>query len=167
MIEFMVANWGGLVSVLGVIVSSAGLGWAIIAARRARTASQAAQEARDYFARQLQAADLERAIALIQRIKDLHHGDRWPTAMEQYQPLRAMLADIIARCPDEQAGLRDALADARSAITAMENLVRSSISTGIEESEQSRLNQELNEIQSNLEQLSSAIGFGDDPGGMP
>lgn len=165
MLEYFAGNWGGWVSALGVLVSSAGLGWAIIAARRARSASQAAQEARSYIARHLQAVDLERAIALIQRIKDLHNDGRWQTAMEQYQSLRYMLSNIVARCPDGQAELRDALTAGRAAITAMENLVRELIVTGIGESEQARLNQELNQIQSDLEQLSSAISFGDEPGG--
>lgn len=164
MIEFVAANWGGLVSVLGVLVSSAGLGWAIIAARRARRASQAAQEARDYFARQLQAADLERAIALIQRIKDLHNGDRWQTAMEQYQPLRAMLADISARCPESQSELSVKLDTARALVTRTENFVGERAGQAIENSERSEINQGLNLVQSALEELSSALGFGNSPG---
>ena len=171
MIEFVAANWGGLVSVLGVIVSSIGLGWAISEARRARNASQAAQDAaretRSYIARHLQAVDLERAIALIQRIKLQHDTKQWDAAMEQYQSLRFMLSNIIARCPAEQAGLRDELMAARTDITKIEDSVRVSIRSGNAEPDPTELNRDLNGIQSSLEQLASAIGFGDDPGGMP
>ena len=165
MLEYFAGNWGGWVSALGVLVSSAGLGWAIIAARRARSASQAAQETRSYIARHLQAVDLERAIALIQRIKLLHDTGRWDAAMEQYQSLRFMLSDIIARCPDEQAELRDELTAARESIRTMEDLVRERIGQSIEGPNRARLNQSLNRIQSDLERLSSDIGFGDELGG--
>ena len=168
MIEFVAANWGGLVSVLGVVVSSVGLGWAISEARRARNASQAAQDAaretRSYIARHLQAVDLERAIALIQRIKDLHNGDRWQSAMEQYQPLRAMLADISARCPESQTELRAKLDTARVLVTRTEDLVGERSGQAIEDTERSEINQGLNLIQSALEELSSALGFGNLPG---
>lgn len=169
MLEHFAGNWGSWVSVLGVIVSSVGLGWAISEARRARNASQAARtaarETRSYIARHLQAVDLERAIALIQRIKLQHDTGQWDAAREQYQSLRFMLSNIIARCPDEQVGLRDELIAARAAITAMEDLVRASISSGIAESDLAELNRDLNGMQSSLEQLASAIGFGDEHGG--
>lgn len=168
MIEFMAANWGGLVSVLGVIVSSVGLGWAISEARRARNASQAAQDAaretRSYIARHLQAVDLERAIALIQRIKLQHDTKQWDAAMEQYQPLRAMLADIVARCPESQTELRAKLNTARVLITRTEDLVGERVGQAIEDAERSEINQGLNLVQSALEELASALGFGNSPG---
>lgn len=169
MIEFVAANWGGLVSVLGVLVSSIGLGWAISEARRARNASQAAQDAaretRSYIARHLQAVDLERAIALIQRIKELHNGGRWQSAMEQYQPLRAMLSDIVARCPESQTEFREKLNTARRRILDAENSVRGRLAQDTDESHRTQLYRELNQIQSDLEELASAIGFGDPPEG--
>ncbi len=168
MIEFVTGNWGSLASVVGVFVSLAGLSWAIREARRARSAAQAARaaasETRSYIARHLQVVDLQRAIALIQRIKLLHDSDRWETAMEQYQPLRAMLADIIARCPEHQPEIRGKLATARRLVGRTENFVGERVREGIEESHRSRLNRRLNRIQSNLEELASDMGFGDSQG---
>ena len=98
--EYLADNWGSLASVTGVVVSLAGLAWAIIEARGARSASLAARaatnETRSDIARYLQAVDLQRAIALIQRIKLLHDTRRWDAALEQYQSLREMLSYIIA-----------------------------------------------------------------------
>lgn len=169
MLEYLAGNWGGLVSVLGVIVSSVGLGWAISEARRARSASQAASaaahETRSYIARHLQAVDLERAIALIQRIKLQHDTGQWNAAMEQYQPLRAMLSDIIARCPESQTEFRGRLTTARKRIGDAENSIRGRRGQDINERYRTQLYRELNRIQSDLEELASAIGFGDSQGG--
>ena len=161
---YLADNWGSLASVTGVVVSLAGLAWAIIEARGARSASLAARaaanETRSDIARHLQAVDLQRAIALIQRIKILHGARRWDAALEQYQSLREMLSHIIARCPESQAGIRDRLTDARTAVTDIENLVGGRIGQDIEDSDRSRLNRILNRIQSDLEELASDTGFG-------
>ena len=164
LMEYLADNWGSLASVTGVVVSLAGLAWAIIEARGARSASQAARaaanETRSDIARYLQAVDLQRAIALIQRIKLLHDTGRWDAALEQYQSLREMLSYIIARCPESQTGIRSRLAIARAAVTGIENAVGRSIRQGIEERDRSRLNQRLNRIQSDLEELASDAGYG-------
>ena len=165
--DFLAANWGALLSGLGVLVSLVGIGWAIKEARGARSASKAAQLAaratRDDIRRYLQTVDLVRAIGLIQRVKLLHDAGRWKSAMEQYQDLRRMLSDIITRCPESQAELRDKLADGRIFVNSMENRVDERDVQPIEAPERAELNQQLNEIQIALEELSSAIGFGDAP----
>ena len=165
MMEFVTGNWGGLVSVVGLAVSVVGLIWAIVVARGARSASQAAhkaaREAVGQIARHLQTVDLERAIGLIQRIKLLHDIAWWEAAMEQYQALRAMLSDIIARCPEGHTERRQRLNTARMRVRSMENLVRERINQSIGDTERANLNRELNEIQSDLEELASELGFGD------
>ena len=162
--EFVIANWGSLTSAIGVIVSLVGLVWVFIEARGARTASQAAQEAtretNSQIARYLQTVDLERAIGLIQRIKLLHNTSRWEAAMEQYQSLRMMLSDIIARCPENQTEFRDELATARTIVRDMENFVGEYVGQSIGERERSILNRRLNDIQSDLEELASGAGIG-------
>lgn len=165
MIDFVTANWGGLASAAGVIVSLVGLGWAIKEARGARSASQAAQtaagETKTQIERYLQTVDSERAIWLIQRIKLLHDVERWEAAMEQYQALRLMLSNIIARLPGGSHSLYESLAIGRVQLQEMENHVGERISQDDEEPDRLRLNQILNGMQSNLEELASAIGFGD------
>ena len=160
--------WGVIATVAGIIVSLVGLGWAIKEARGARSASEAAQtaasETRDQIAHHLQAVDLQRAIGLIERIKTLHDNDRWEASREHYQTLRAMLSDVIARCPDDQPGVREKLATARTIVRDMENLVRQRVNRPVSERERPRLNQRLNDIQSDLEELASNVGFGDSQG---
>ena len=168
MIDFWSVTWGDIAAIAGIMVSLGGLGWAIKEARGARSASEAAKtaasETRDQIARHLQTVDLQRAIGLIERIKTLHDNNRWEGSTELYQSLREMLSDVISRCPDEQAGVREKLEAARVVVRRMENLVRRYVSRDIPDRARSRLNQRLNEIQSDLEELASSGGFGESPG---
>ncbi len=166
--EFWSATWGDAATVVGILVSLGGLGWAITEARGARSASQAAQtaadETRDQIARHLQTVDLQRAIGLIQLVKTLHDNSQWEAAREHYQTLREMLTGIIVRCPEHQTEFRERLTTARTEIRLMEDFVRERFVAGITEHDRSRLNQNLNNIQSDLEELASAMGFGDSQG---
>ena len=145
-----------------------GFCWAIKEARGARSASEAAEDAaretRDQIAHYSQTVDLERAIGLIERIKTLHDNDRWEASREHYQTLRAMLSDVIARCPEDQSAVREKLATVRTIVVGMENFVRRRVSRDIPERDRSRLNEGLNAIQSDLEELASNVGFGDSQG---
>ena len=164
MTEFWSVTWSDVFAVIGTLVALGGLVWVIKEASRARTASEAAEsaanEARDQITYHLQAVDLQRAIGLIERVKTLHDNDRWEASREHYQSLRAMLSDVIARCPEDQAGVSEKLATARTIVGDMENFVRRRVSRGFREHDRSRLNRSLNDIQSNLEELASNVGFG-------
>ena len=168
MAEFWSGNWSDLGAAIGIAVSAIGLGWAIAEARGARSASEAAQEAAaetsDQLAQQLQAVDLQRAIGMIGRIKTLHDNDRWEGSTELYQTLRGMISDVIVRCPVNQPDIREKLTTARTMVRDMENFVRPRVSQSISERERSRLNRSLNDIQSDLEELASYLGFGDSQG---
>ena len=168
MMDFWSITWGDVGTVIGIVVSVVGLGWAIKVAGGARTASEEAEratlETRDQVARRLQGVDLQRAIGLIGRIKTLHDNERWEGSTELYQTLREMLSDIIVRCPAEQTDIRGNLTTARTIVRDIENLVRPRVGRGIPEREQARLNRSLNDIQSDLEELASNLGFGDSQG---
>ena len=112
----------------------------------------------------MQAVDLQRAIGLIERIKTLHDNSRWEASTEHYQTLRAMLSDVIVRCPEDQTAIREKLATSRATVGNVENLVRQRGGGTISDREKSRLNRSLNEIQSDLEELASYAGFGDSQG---
>ena len=167
MVEFLASSWGGLASAVGVIVSLVGLGWAVREARGARSASQAAQkaasEASERIALHLTTVDLTRAIEVIKRVKLLHEVGRWEAAIENYHVLRLMLSAIIARCAETQTEFREKLSTARTIVREMENFVGERNNRPIAERDRSRLNQTLNEIQSDLEELSSSMGFGNYP----
>ena len=168
MMDFWSATWGDVASAVGIIVSLGGFIWAIREAHGARSASEAAQTAasqtRDHIARHLQTVDLQRAIGMIERIKTLHDNDRWEGSTELYQTLREMLSDVIVRCSESQACVRDKLTAARTILGEMENLVRRRSSRKISERQRSGLNKRLNDIQSVLEELASNVGFGDSQG---
>ncbi len=162
MIEFAASNWGGLASAAGLAVSAGGLAYAIVVARGARSASRAAQtaanETRDQIARHLQTVHLERAIGLIRVIKSLHNNNGWVAARELYQVLRTMLSE--ARCPESQTAFREKLANDRIIVKDIENLVDEYINQDIEDSRRANLNRQLNEIQSDLEDLANEEVFG-------
>ena len=168
MIDFWSVTWGDIAAIAGILVSLGGLGWAIKEARGARSASEAANvaasETRDQIAHHLQTVDLQRAIELIQRIKTLHDNELWEASTEHYQTLRAILSDVISRCPDNQADVREKLATARTIVSEIENLVRQRVARPISDDDRYSLNQRLNHIQSDLEELASNLGFGDSQG---
>ena len=65
------------------------------------------------------------------------------------------------RCPDNLSELRGKLITARDDVNDMDELVEEHSGQEIDKPSRARLNRSLNEIQANLEALSSAIGFGD------
>ena len=162
--DALLVNAGSWASISGAVISTVGLIATIILAWGARSASRAAQRAatatNNRIENHLQSVDLARAISLIQRIKLLHDTGRWEAALEQYQSLRTMLSDIIARSPEDQTAIRENLATARAIVTTMENSVRASIRQADEVLAWSLLDARLNDIQSTLEELASAMGFG-------
>ena len=166
--EFLTDHWGDLLSAVGVVVSVSGLAWAVIEARGARAAAQAAErmaertrrEAIDNIQRHLLVVDIERAVDLIQRLKLLHSIGRWEAALEQYQALRLMTSSIISRYPEQYTRPRERLSSARALIRAMEDYVESRGAQGLDSEDSSRLNQQLNVIQSDLEDIGTTTGVG-------
>ncbi len=168
MMEFWSTNWGDIATVVGILVSFGGFIWAIREAQGAKSASKAAEKAasetRDQIAKHLQTVDLQRAIGLIERIKTLHDNGRWEPAREHYQTLRAMLSDVIVRCPVDQRDVCDKLATGRAIIREMENTVRKRPDQDVGDRARARFVESLNDIQTDLEALASAIGFDDAQG---
>ena len=162
--DALLANTGSWASISGAAISTVGLITTIIVAWGARSASRAAEAAatatNNRIESYLQTVDLERAIALIQRIKLLHDIGRWEAALEQYQSLRMMLSGIVARCPAGQPEVRAKLTVATAMVTAMENSVRRRMHQGIDDPSWRELEESLNDIQSTLEELASAISLG-------
>lgn len=167
--DFWSTNWGDIATVVGIFVSFGGLIWAIKEARGARSASQAAQtaarETRDQITRHLQTVDLERAIGLIQLVKTLHDNNQSMGGSQRALPDIERNAHWhyrpLSRAADRVPGK---LATARTEIRLMEDFVRQNIVQGIEEAIRSRLNEALNGIQSDLEELASAMGFDNSQG---
>ena len=169
MTDLWTTTWGDIATLVGIVVSFGGLAWAILAAQGAKSASlsaeTAANEARDQIARHMQTVDLQRAIGLIERIKTLQDNERWEASGALYQALRAMITDVITRCPEDKREFREKLANARMIVRSIENDVRDRDNHAVSKQQRSRFNRTLNEIQSNLEELASAVAFVDSQGG--
>lgn len=166
MIDYFLDNWGSFVSAVGVIISTGGLIVAFIAMQRAGKARDAAaaaqsatQETRAAITRALTTIELERAIALVQRLKELHRAQRWDASLGLYQTLRVMLADIDSRHPEPTLELHNTLRGAIPQITVIENSVDRAIRENGEPAGSRNFNRELNTIQSSLEEIASTTHF--------
>ena len=149
-------NWGSVVSSAGLVATILGL---LIVfrrageARRAADASRvAAQETQMAISGVLTIVDLERAIAMVQRIKQLHIDWKWEVSLELYQPLRVMLTNIHTRGTIEARELRVDILQLR---IIEENITRA-VAHGEEPSRVLNFPRELNNIQMRLEQLASS-----------
>ena len=161
MIDFVAVHWGSLASIAGLIATIC-IAWSARAA--SRSADKVAKATRDDIRRYLQTIDIERATVLIQRIKNLHNSNQWEDALDQYPLLRKLLTDIITRCPQSQTDFRDRLASGRTFVLEMEVLVGEQIAQDSDYRGPVTLNSDLTYIQSDLEELASAIAFGDSQG---
>ena len=166
--DFFTNGWGDLASVIGLFLSAVGLGWAIIEARGARSAAQAAEPEAEQariervhaIERHLLTTDVNRAVDLIQRLKLLHGIGRWDGALEQYQSLRSLITSILFRLPEQYTRSREELTVARVLIRKLEDRVSSWGPQEMSSEDVSKFNQELNEIQSDLENVPATEVFG-------
>lgn len=158
--ELLSTNWGDIVGAVSLVVTLGGFGIAIYQATKARKAADAAEvasrESMEAIAQVLIVADLQRAIAGIQRLKDLHRDMRWETSLEHYQALRAVLADISARHPTFTSEQRAFLQTAIQQVVVIENSVDEALRDRVDPSGATRFNEDLNDIQVQLEEIASS-----------
>ena len=159
--DYFLDNWGSFVGVLGVIISIGGFAIAIRQASRARTSAQAAEiaskQTREAIVRAMTVIDLERSIALIQRVKELHRDRRWDATIEHYQTLRVMLGDIRDRYPALTSALFTESRNPLAEISSIEDSVDRAIAEHAEPSGASNFNGVLNGIQLELENIARSI----------
>ena len=166
MMDYFLDNVGSVASVLGLVVTAAGGIISYMAFRRAGKARDAAaaaeiasKETRAAMTRSLTTVDLERAIALAQRLKELHRLGRWETCLEHYQPLRVLLSEIRSRHPALTPELRRTLEMAIIDVTEMGNALVAALRESVAITAAAEFDRTLNRIQSELERLSSSIHF--------
>lgn len=155
--SYLLDNWGSFVSLLGLVATVIGL---IVVFRRAGEARSsaadartAAQETQQVITNMLTIVDLQRAIAMVQRLKQLHIDGKWEVSLELYQPLRVMLTNINARSTIERPELRQAM----SQIRVIENTITTSLAEGGEPPETNYFFGTLNDIQVSLEAVASSV----------
>ena len=156
--------WGSWVGVVGLVVTIIGVVISYLAFQRAGKAREAAtaaevasDETRAAIVRSLTMVDLERAIALVQRLKELHRSNQWATCLEHYQPLRVMLAEIRSRRSCLTPKLRQILDDAILNVVEMENAVTTAVTENEGLGQLRGFDRILNDIQAQLEGISSSI----------
>lgn len=154
--DFLQNQWGDLFSALGFAASALGLAAAAWAALNARSAKRAAIEARDRIGRTLTVADVQRAISLIERIKERHAENRWDAAADRYPDLRELLYNIEARLPEEYGEMRADLLWAAELTLEMENEA-----VGGAPSPENTINtiRSLNNMQDVLQRLASSLNW--------
>ena len=163
--DYLVENWGSFVGVLGLLASVGGLVYALLARRAAKSAEQAAREARQALSRSLSSVDIERAVALINHLKDLHRQRNWNQVLGEYQTLRRTLLEIRSGIPATLAVFRDTIGSAVAQVTLMANRVNRSLVENSEPEDPAELDEILNDIQQELETLQSDMTFLDGNGG--
>lgn len=162
--DFIAENWIGIsgliIGILGVLVGAAGLWYAVLARRAAKSAAASERDARQALTRTSRLLDVQEAVGLISRLKLMHRVGHWDSALELYQSLRRMLNDIRASTPENLAGIRKFLFDAISNVTDLENQINRAKHENKTPENLSELDAILNEIQQNLEGLQSDDLYG-------
>ena len=164
--DFFVASLKDGINIVALIISAIGAGFSIAAfvqAGKARTAADAAEKAsqktQETITSILTVVDLQKAISAIQRLKLLHRDESWEACLENYQPLRSMLADIEGR----QTSLTDfqtsALKELIPQLAEIEDAVTGALRGGIDPSHVGSFDEKLNEMQIVLESLASSTYF--------
>lgn len=164
--EYFLDNWGGFIGIAGLVITGIGVIISYLAFHRAGKARDAAaaaevasKETRAAMTRTLTTVDLERAIALLQRLKEMHRANRWETCLEHYQPLRVLLSEIRSRHPALTSELQRTLETAILDVTEMENAIVAALRESAEITAAAEFDRTLNRIQSELESLSSSSHF--------
>ena len=164
--DYLADNWGSLASGLGVLLSAAGVVYAYLARRAAKSAEAASEDTRRAVIRTLNLADLQGTVDLIDRLKDHLMTEDWSAALELYSAVRSMLADIRARIPPGNEDWKAIIANAMEQVTRFESRVRnwslmqiSDVSSILEATDA------LTAIQDDLEIMRSSAMFPDETGG--
>ena len=155
--DYLQDHWGSFVSAVGLVATVIGLVLVFRRAGEARTsaaaARTAAQEAREAITGVLTIVDLERAIAMVQRLKQLHVDSKWEVGLELYQPLRVMLTNIRTRGTIDRPELQEAVLQIR----VMEESVVDALPAAMEPSGARNFYSVLNNIQASLEEIASSV----------
>ncbi len=99
-------------------------------------------------------ADVQRAISLIERVKERRSENRWDAAADRYPDLRELLYNIEARLPEEYNRMREDLLYAATLTLELENEA-----VGGAPSTENKIKtvRSLNEMQDILQRIASGL----------
>lgn len=125
----MLGEAGSMASLLGVVVSILGLGFAIVQLMKLRGETRAAREAAEgatrVLHRNLTIADISRTYERIEALKGIHRQGAPEEALYLYPDIRKGLIDIRGRYPDLPRSDAETIAAAITRLQVMEELVES------------------------------------------
>ena len=149
----MFSDIGSGASLVGLVISLLGLGFAIWQLMKVKStadaARKAAEEARDHFKRELTAVELTRLNGRINHLKEMHRSGHRRRILDHYQFVKESLRDIYRQYPVLSKQQKAAIIRSVAVITAMEFRVET-LPDNIEAAVAAELNAELNEMQSSL-----------------
>ena len=155
--DYFLRNWGSFTSLTGLLVTIVMVGIAIWRAGQAEesatAARTAAQETQQAIAGVLTIVDLERAIAMVERLKQLHRDRKLEVCLELYQLLRVMLTNINPRSTIDTPEIQEAIPQ----IWVIENSVAQALAEGLEPTAVPNFYGVLNRIQMSMEQIASTL----------
>ncbi len=162
--NYLLENWGSLVGAFGLAFTIAGVAISFAAFRRAgkaRDAASAAEaasnETRLAITSVLTTVDLERAINLVQRVKELHREGQLRVSLALYPTLRATLVDILSRHPALTPELNRQLQESILRVSQTEREITTALRGGPGPAVLESVNETLNQVQEQLEILSGSI----------
>lgn len=139
----------------GLVASIVGLIFAFLARRAAKSAEQAANEARNSIGHTLCLVSAQRALSLIVRLNTLHLEQSWEAALELYRELRTLLNDISGMMPPELGRFRAEIDRGIGQLSVIESLVNQAVSRTDDPGDFPVLGESLNSIRTTLESLVS------------
>ncbi len=166
MMDYWIAWLGIGIGAGGLVASIVGVLFAFLARRAAKSAEQAATDARTALVRSISSIDVGRAINLVSRLKEVHFQGNWDYALGLYQELRITLSEIRASVANDWPESYENIGKAIPQLTAIENMVdRSRYESGSGGPENiPKIDETLTEIQQSLETLLGSMIYSDESG---
>ena len=149
----MLSEIGSIASVIGVLVSLLGLGFALLQLRKlrgeTRAAREAAEEAQRLIRRETTGTDLTRLNERIQALIDvIRAGDR-ERALERFPEIRNLFIDIRRHHPNLTPEHRSLIQESIAALRYIQNELEA-LSSGIPTGLRTKFNGELTDFQTSL-----------------
>lgn len=156
----MLSDSGSIASLIGVLVSLFGLGFAILQILKlrgeTRAAREAAEETRRAVDRETTSISLARVNERIEGLKDLHRQGEWKRALDRYPEIRRMLINIRVRHPVMSEEKRAAIQNVVTSLGRMESNIERSRDS-VSQTAAERFNRELYKSQLALTELESEL----------
>ena len=128
-------DWAGLgIGAGGLVASIAGLLFAYLARRAAKSAERAAREARNSISETFCLVSAQRALTAVARLTTLHQNQDWNAALEVHRELRTLLNDISGSMPLRYEQSKAAVMQGIGQLSVIENLVRQVLDSALDPS---------------------------------